>query len=76
MYFNRDDPDKKDAVNGMPEIYQYGINHLKEMLFPLIKKGLRSVLLLGVNHHLEKVLHNLLLKILYPANRKNVRVTS
>lgn len=39
----------------MPGIYRYGINHLREALEPLIKKGLKSVLLFGVPYHLEKV---------------------
>ena len=32
----------------MPEQYQFGINKLEQFLSPLIKNGLRSVLLFGV----------------------------
>lgn len=32
----------------MPGVYRYGINHLEEMLKPLVAKGLKSVLLFGV----------------------------
>lgn len=40
----------------MPGIYRYGINHLKQMLQPLVAKGLRSVLLFGVINDEMKVM--------------------
>ncbi|XP_074113207.1 heat shock protein 70 cognate 3 isoform X2 [Cotesia typhae] len=46
--FILDVPDEKNEIASMPGIYRYGINHLKQMLQPLVAKGLRSVLLFGV----------------------------
>ncbi|XP_008560507.1 delta-aminolevulinic acid dehydratase [Microplitis demolitor] len=41
-------PDEKNEIISMPGVYRYGINHLEEMLKPLVAKGLKSVLLFGV----------------------------
>ncbi|XP_070159181.1 endoplasmic reticulum chaperone BiP isoform X2 [Polyergus mexicanus] len=52
--FVSDEKNNKDAINSMPGVYRYGINHLENMLQPLIAKGLQSVLLFGVSQHLDK----------------------
>ncbi|CAH0384866.1 unnamed protein product [Bemisia tabaci] len=49
--------DAKDAVEpikNMPGVYRYGVNQLKSILSPLVKQGLKSVLLFGVITDLEK----------------------
>jgi porphobilinogen synthase len=43
-----DDDDAKKPINSMPEQYQLGVNQIAPFLEPLVKKGLRSVLLFGV----------------------------
>ncbi|KAI8607545.1 MGC84775 protein-like protein [Chytriomyces sp. MP71] len=37
-----------EAIAAMPGVFRYGVNRLKEALDPLVKKGLRSVILFGV----------------------------
>ena len=53
-YF-RDEPDEVTEIQSMPGINRYGINKLKNLLDPLIKKGLKSVLLFGAAKNLQKV---------------------
>jgi porphobilinogen synthase len=43
-----DEDDAKKPINSMPEQYQLGVNQIQAFLEPLVKKGLRSVLLFGV----------------------------
>ncbi|XP_015521851.1 delta-aminolevulinic acid dehydratase [Neodiprion lecontei] len=52
--FILDEPNAKELIPSMPGVYRYGINVLKEILEPLIAKGLQSVLLFGVPSHLIK----------------------
>lgn len=49
-----DDPDAVQPVVSMPGVSRYGVNRLKEALEPLVKKGLKSVLLFGVAESLQK----------------------
>ncbi|KAI8607845.1 delta-aminolevulinic acid dehydratase [Chytriomyces sp. MP71] len=37
-----------EAIAAMPGVFRYGVNRLKEALDPLVKEGLRSVILFGV----------------------------
>ncbi|KAJ1911809.1 Aminolevulinate dehydratase [Mycoemilia scoparia] len=46
--FISDNPDDKYEIKSMPEQYRWGVNRLEEFLSPLVKKGLRSVMLFGV----------------------------
>lgn len=46
--FITDDPDSLEAIPSLPEQYRIGIRRLKEVIEPLYKKGLRSVILFGV----------------------------
>jgi hypothetical protein len=39
----------------MPGIKRYGINKLKDLLEPLVSKGLKSILLFGVAENFQKV---------------------
>ncbi len=43
-----DEPNAKQEISSMPENYRWGINRLSELIDPLIKKGLKSVLIFGV----------------------------
>lgn len=52
----RDDPNAVQPVASMPGVSRYGINRLKEALDPIVKKGLKSILLFGVAESLSKVL--------------------
>lgn len=49
----------------MPGISRFGINQLIKHLEPLVKKGLKSVLLFGVIDTLPKVLTNFILTFLF-----------
>ncbi|EEB06329.1 porphobilinogen synthase Hem2 [Schizosaccharomyces japonicus yFS275] len=46
--FISDKDDAKDVISSMPNQYRWGVNRLEELLDPLVKKGLRSVILFGV----------------------------
>lgn len=46
--FITDDPDSLEPIPSLPEQYRIGIRRLKEVIEPLYKKGLRSVILFGV----------------------------
>lgn len=41
----------------MPGIYRQGLNHVKSMLDPVVKSGLKSLLVFGVIEKLPKVIH-------------------
>jgi len=43
-----DEPNAKQEIKTLPEHYRWGVNRLSELLDPLVKKGLESVLLFGV----------------------------
>ena len=46
--FIHDLEDEKHEIKSLPEQYRWGVNLLDELLSPLVKLGLRSVLLFGV----------------------------
>ncbi|KAI8836906.1 aminolevulinate dehydratase [Chytriomyces cf. hyalinus JEL632] len=46
--FITSDRDGKEEIAAMPGVFRFGVNRLKEALDPLIKNGLRSVILFGV----------------------------
>ncbi|KAF7428206.1 Aminolevulinate dehydratase [Pleurotus ostreatus] len=46
--FITDDPDASDIIASLPNQRRWGINKLQGFLDPLIRKGLRSVILFGV----------------------------
>lgn len=50
-----DDANAVQPVASMPGVSRYGVNRLKEALDPLVKKGLKSILLFGVAESLSKV---------------------
>jgi len=43
-----DEADAKQEITSMPEQYRWGVNRLSELIDPLMKKGLSSVLIFGV----------------------------
>ncbi|XP_034230432.1 delta-aminolevulinic acid dehydratase [Thrips palmi] len=49
-----DDPNAVQPVASMPGVSRYGVNRLKEALEPIVKKGLKSILLFGVAESLPK----------------------
>ncbi|KAJ3410942.1 glycerol ethanol, ferric requiring protein [Chytridiales sp. JEL 0842] len=52
--FITDVPDMKEEIKSMPNQYILGINKVKELLAPLVSKGLKSVILFGVPHSDKK----------------------
>ena len=53
--FISDDPDASEAIPTMPGQRKWGVNKLEEFLGPLVKKGLRSIIIFGVIIKGEKV---------------------
>lgn len=53
--FISDDPDAEQVIETLPGQKRWGINKLEGFLSPLIKKGLKSVILFGVPMKMEKV---------------------
>ena len=53
--FITDDPDAQVVIKSLPGQCRWGVNILKEFLGPLVKNGLRSVILFGVPEKCEKV---------------------
>ncbi|XP_041368084.1 delta-aminolevulinic acid dehydratase-like isoform X2 [Gigantopelta aegis] len=49
-----EDPDAVQQISSMPGQCRYGVNQLQEAVAPLVKKGLRAVLLFGVPENIEK----------------------
>jgi delta-aminolevulinic acid dehydratase/porphobilinogen synthase len=43
-----DEDGQKNEIKSMPEQYQWSVDRLDELLEPLVKKGLKSVILFGV----------------------------
>lgn len=60
--FITDDPDAYVDIPSLPGQARWGVNKLEEFLGPLVKKGLRSVILFGVPMRCEKVRAALLLR--------------
>jgi porphobilinogen synthase len=46
--FVTDDDDAKQEIKALPGQYRWGVNKLAELLDPLVKKGLQSILIFGV----------------------------
>ena len=53
--FITDDPDARVEIPSLPGQCRWGVNRLEEFLGPLVKKGLKSVILFGVPLTCEKV---------------------
>jgi len=55
-YFFSDADDSVQEIASMPGVFRFGVNKLEGFLEPLVKDGLKSVLLFGVPQNLPKVL--------------------
>ena len=53
--FITDDPDAHVEIPSLPGQARWGVNKIEEFLGPLVKKGLKSVILFGVPLKCEKV---------------------
>jgi len=53
--FITDDPDASVVISSLPGQRRWGVNQLEFFLGPLVKKGLKSVILFGVPLNCEKV---------------------
>lgn len=53
--FITDDPDARVEIPSLPGQCRWGVNKLEEFIGPLVKKGLKSVILFGVPFKCEKV---------------------
>lgn len=53
--FITDDADASVEIKTLPGQYRVGVNKLKALLDPLVKKGLKTILLFGVPELVEKV---------------------
>jgi porphobilinogen synthase len=53
--FISDDPDAEQVINSLPGQKRWGLNKLEGFLGPLVKKGLKGVILFGVPMKMEKV---------------------
>lgn len=53
--FISDDPDAEQVIESLPGQKRWGVNKLEGFLGPLVKKGLRSVILFGVPMAMQKV---------------------
>lgn len=53
--FISDDPDAEQVIHSLPGQKRWGLNRLEGFLGPLVKKGLKGVILFGVPMKMEKV---------------------
>jgi porphobilinogen synthase len=53
--FITDDPEASTEIKSLPGQRRWGVNRLEGFLGPLVKKGLKSVILFGVPMKCEKV---------------------
>ena len=53
--FISDDPDAEEVISSLPGQKRWGVNKLEGFLGPLVKKGLKSVILFGVPMKMKKV---------------------
>lgn len=53
--FISDDPDAEEVIGSLPGQKRWGVNKLEGFLGPLVKQGLKSVILFGVPMRMEKV---------------------
>ena len=61
--FITDEPDAQVVIKSLPGQCRWGVNRIEEFLGPLVKKGLRSVILFGVPEKCEKVRRVFLIRI-------------
>lgn len=54
--FITDDPDASVIIHSLPGQRRWGVNQLEGFIGPLVKKGLKSVILFGVPMNCEKVI--------------------
>ena len=52
----RDNDDEVEEIASMPGQSRYGINTLREAMEPIVKNGLKSVLIFGVPNKMGKVM--------------------
>lgn len=52
---HRESDNAKEEISSLPNVYRLGVNRVREYLEPIVKLGLKSVLLFGVLNELEKV---------------------
>ncbi|WVQ67530.1 uncharacterized protein L199_005730 [Kwoniella botswanensis] len=52
--FISDDPDAEEVISSLPGQKRWGLNKLEAFLDPLVKKGLKGVILFGVPMKMEK----------------------
>jgi porphobilinogen synthase len=57
--FITDDPNASVEISSLPNQRRWGVNKLEGFLGPLVKKGLKSVILFGVPLDCQKVRHSL-----------------
>lgn len=55
MNYCRDSDDTTQEIASMPGVFRFGVNKLEGFLSPLVKDGLKSVLLFGVPQNMGKV---------------------
>jgi porphobilinogen synthase len=53
--FISDDPDAEEVISSLPGQKRWGLNKLEAFLGPLVKKGLKGVILFGVPMKMNKV---------------------
>lgn len=53
--FISDDPEAEEIISSLPGQKRWGLNKLEGFLTPLVKKGLKSVILFGVPMNMTKV---------------------
>lgn len=53
--FISDDPDAEQVISSLPGQKRWGLNKLEGFLAPLVKKGLKGVILFGVPMDMTKV---------------------
>ena len=53
--FITDEPEASVVIQALPNQRRWGVNRLEEFVGPLVKKGLRSVILFGVPFKCVKV---------------------
>jgi porphobilinogen synthase len=53
--FITDDPEASVVIQSLPGQRRWGVNKLEEFIGPLVKKGLKSVILFGVPLNCVKV---------------------
>ena len=55
IFVTNSNPDAVEEIGSLPGVKRYGINEIVNFLTPLVQKGLRTVLLFGVDVKSQKV---------------------